>query len=261
MMGSMGTCNKLPHGTHVFIFTKAHLAQHGANARSQPPSQQNSMVPMRGLCVCLSKHPHQRWSQGSPQTDCSGKARLVWWTWILKSNCIYGTQKSPETSQLWDHNMSRKQGNVFVTKLSPHLCAYIVICAETGIGITCGSQIDPWNCPCKATVLTHIGLTLGSFCPTYETPHVKPLFCHRLAPHGIYVGQPMKLPLYAKPFFAIHSHCMGFTLVDPWNCLYKTNIVPNIGITRGSLQSAHKTAHVKPFSTHLHYMEFMLIGP
>ena len=35
----------------------------------------NSMGPMRGLCVCLSKHPHHRWSQGSPQREWSGKAR------------------------------------------------------------------------------------------------------------------------------------------------------------------------------------------
>ena len=84
--------------------------------------------------------------------------------------------------------------------------------------------IDPWNCPCKATVLTHICLTLNSFCPTHETGHVKPLFCHRMALHGFYVGQPMKLPLYAKPVFAIHSHCMGLH----W--------------------STHETVYVKPAS-------------
>ena len=68
------------------------------------------------------------------------------------NKCIYGTQKSHETSQLWDHDMSRKQGYVFVIKLSPHIYAYIVICAENGIRITCGSQF-----------LIH------------ETAHVKPL--------------------------------------------------------------------------------------
>ena len=35
----------------------------------------NSMGTVRDLCVCLLKHPHHRWSQGSPQTECSGKAR------------------------------------------------------------------------------------------------------------------------------------------------------------------------------------------
>ena len=45
-----------------------------------------------------------------------------------------------------------KKGYMFVTKLSPHICAYIAICAETGIGITCASQ---WS--------------------THETAHVKPL--------------------------------------------------------------------------------------
>ena len=92
--------------------------------------------------------------------------------------------------------------------------------------------IDPWNCLCEAAVLTHICLTLNSFCWTHETAHAKSLFCHRMALHGIYVGQPMKLPLYAKPISAIHLHYMGFTLVVPWNCLCKASVSPTIRITR-----------------------------
>ena len=81
--------------------------------------------------------------------QCQGH---VWGDWILQSNCVYGSQKSPQTSQLWDRKMALKQGYVFVKKIFPHMCAYIVISAESGIGMICGSH---WS--------------------THETAHVKPL--------------------------------------------------------------------------------------
>ena len=92
-----------------------------------------------------------------------------------------------EHSQLWDHEMARKQGYVVVTKLSPHMWAYIVICAETGIGLPCGSQWSTHETVhVKPLVLMHIGLTLGSFCPTHETAIVLPqtvTTCKSIFPH------------------------------------------------------------------------------
>ena len=70
---------------------------------------------------------------------------------------------------------------------------------------------------------------------------------------GFTLVSPWTAPV-RKAIFPIHSHYMGITLVDQWNCLCKASILPNIGITWGSLWSAQ-------FSTHLHYMEFTLIGP
>ena len=152
------------------------------------------------------------WSNYRPNSNsCQSYCHL--------SNGIYETQKSPETSQLWDHVKSRKQGYLFVTKLSLHIYAYIAICAETGIGTTCGSQwlthetghvkplsnthwsyiglilSDPWNRLCKAIVLPQIDITCDLSWQAHETAPVR------------------------KAIFAIHSHHMGITLVYPWNCL------------------------------------------
>ena len=104
--------------------------------------------------------------------------------------------------------------------------------------------VIPWNCPCKAIVLSHIGLTWGLHWSAHEIAHVKPLFCHILALHGVHIGRLMKLPIYKPLFyhtlvlhevysgwamklhmksncFSPHWQCMGFTLVDSWKCPYK----------------------------------------
>ena len=55
------------------------------------------------------------------------------------------------------------------------------------------------------------------------------------------------------------SLCMGFTLVDSWNCPYKP-VLPHIGITWGLLWLAHETAHENHcFFTHWHCMGFTLV--
>ena len=104
--------------------------------------------------------------------------------------------------------------------------------------------IGPWNCPCKAIVLPLIGVTWGLHLSAHETVHVqpKPLFCHTLALHGVYIGRLMELPIWTTVLshigitwgllwlahqtakshcFSTHGHCMRFTLVDSWNCPYK----------------------------------------
>ena len=55
--------------------------------------------------------------------------------------------------------------------------------------------VGPWNCSCKYIVLPHIGITWGVHWSSHETDHVKPLFCHTLALHGVYIDRPMKLPM------------------------------------------------------------------
>ena len=108
---------------------------------------------------------------------------------------------------------------VFVIKWSPHICANIAICAETGIGITCGSHwsthetahekplpnthwsyiglilSNPWNSPYQAIVLPHIGTTKDLYwSPQETTPVRKAIFCHTFALHRFYIDRPMKLP-------------------------------------------------------------------
>ena len=63
---------------------------------------------------------------------------------------------------------------MFVTKLWPQICTYIVICPETGVGIIWGSH--------------------GS---AQEAVPVNPLFCNTLALHGAYIGWPMNCPCKA----------------------------------------------------------------
>ena len=106
--------------------------------------------------------------------------------------------------------------------------------------------IDPWNYPCKATVLTHICLTLNSFCQTHERGNVKPLSCHRMALHGFTLVSPWNCPCTQSHFLQYIRIAWVYT-GRPWNCLCKASVSPNIRITQGSPWSAHKTAHVKPF--------------
>ena len=89
-----------------------------------------------------------------------------------------------------------------MTKLSPYICVYNVICPETGVGITSGSHCSaietappPPPPPCEAIVLQHIGITWGLHLAAHETAHVKLLFCHTLALHGVYRGRFMKLAM------------------------------------------------------------------
>ena len=183
---------------------------------------------------------------------------------------IYATRKSPEISQLWDHEMARKQGYALVTKLSPHICAYIVFCTESGIGITCSLY---WS--------------------THEIAHVTPLYYHTLVLHWAHSMRRMKQPLWSYCFathsstwnlrwlvhntvpvhkdiilpyicmtwvlhwsthetghvnqwLAKHWNYMGFTLVGPWNCACKAIVYPHICRTWNSHWSSHSFAHVKP---------------
>ena len=92
-----------------------------------------------------------------------------------------------------------------------------------------------------------MGFTLAA----QETAHAKPLYFHTLVLHGIYISRPLKLPLKSE-CVATHWHYMG-SLVDSWNCPCKAIVLPHIGITWGSLWSAHEVAHVKPLVFHTWY--------
>ena len=149
---------------------------------------------MRGLCVCLSKHPHHRWSQESPQTIALARPCKYAETGSCKNLC--------HTKVTWNKSVVRprngqKIGVHVCDKIIPtDMCLYCNMCRIWHWHYTWFTLIDPWNCSCNATVLQHIGLTLASFCSTDETAPVKPLFWHALALHWIYVGWSMKPPLY-----------------------------------------------------------------
>ena len=127
--------------------------------------------------------------------------------------------------------------------------------------------IGPWNCPCKAIVLPHIGITWGLHWSTHETAHINhrltthwyymrftlvgPWNCtwqatvfHTLALHGVYIGRLMKLPIKTLSCHILVLH--GSLLVSPRSCPCKTTVLPIIGIAWGSHWLAHETAHVKP---------------
>ena len=96
-----------------------------------------------------------------------------------------------------------KWGYVFVTKLFPHICTYIVICPETAVGIIWGSH---WLAHETALVnplfVTHWHYnTWGLHWSAHETAHVKPLSCHILGLHGVYSGWSMKLRIKSHCFF------------------------------------------------------------
>ena len=161
---------------------------------------------------------------------------------------IYATRKSPEISQLWDHEMARKQGYALVTKLSPHICAYIVICAKSGIGITCSLH---WS--------------------THETAHVTPLYYHTLVLHWAHSVRRMKQPLWSH-CSATHKLYMEFTLVGPQHrpCTQRHNtvpvhkdiVLPYICMTWVLHWSTHETGHVNQcLAKHWNYMGFTLVGP
>ena len=152
MIGYMATSNKLPHGAHMFAF-------HGPHERP--------------LCVHLK----------TPTSKVIARFTPTRVQWILQVNCIHATQKSHETSQLWDQENGQETRVRICDKVIPtHMCLYSTLC----IGILCGSHwLIHKNCPCKVTVLPQIVLILGSFSLTHETAHGKPSFCHTLALHGV----------------------------------------------------------------------------
>ena len=134
IMWSMGTCNKLPRGDHIFGPTNVHLGQHGPMYVCHHSANKIPWAPW-GACVCASRNTNITGdSKGHLKQNAVARPAKYAET---GSASIYATRKSPEISQLWDHEMARKQGYALVTKLSPHICAYIVICAESVIGITC----------------------------------------------------------------------------------------------------------------------------
>ena len=123
--------------------------------------------------------------------------------WILQVNCIHATQKSHETSQLWDQENGQETGVRICDKVIPtHMCLYCILC----IGIICSSH---WS--------------------TDKTTHVKLLSYHTLVLYWAHSLRPMKQPMESHRF-ATHWHYMRFTFVGPWNCPCKASVLPNIRI-------------------------------
>ena len=120
--------------------------------------------------------------------------------------------------------------------------------------------MGPWNYPYKAIVLPRIGITRGLHWSNHKTALVKPLYCHTLALHGVYISRFMKLPIWTTvlPHIGI---TWGLTLVGPWNCTWKAIVLPHIGIAWGLHWSTNETAHINhSLVTHWYYMGSTLVG-
>ena len=182
MMGSMEPSNKLPRGAHMFTSTNVQFG------------------PAWGLCTFATTQlakfhgPHERplcVYLKTPTSKVIARVTPIRVQWILQVNCIHATQKSHETSQLWDQENSQETGVRICDKVIPtHMCLYCNLC----IGIICGSH---WS--------------------THKTAHVKLLSYHTLVLYWAHSLRPMKQPMESHRF-ATHWHYMGFTFVGPWNC-------------------------------------------
>ena len=116
----------------------------------------------------------------------------------------------------------------------------IIICPETGVGITWGLHWLPHETAHVKPLFCHslAFITCSLHWSAHETADVEPSFCHTLALHGVYIYRLMKLPML-NHCFATHRYYVGLTLVSPWNSPCKAIILPHIGKSWVSIGHAH----------------------
>ena len=131
-----------------------------------------------------------------------------------------------------------------------YICLYCNQCKNLHWHYMWFTVIDSWNCSCKATDLTHIGLTLGSFWPMKQS-----MWGHCFVTDWRYIGfmfvSPWNYPCM-KRHFAIHS-TNETSYVKPASCqpleLHRAHpgqpFYPHICNKWNSHWSAHNIAHVK----------------
>ena len=189
-----------------------------------------------GASVCVSRNTHITGDRkGHPNKSAVARSGKYAANGSFKLIVFMPRKSHPKQVSCETRKMARRQGYVFVTKLSPHMCIYIVIgvlalyvvhidwpiklsmlshCLITHWPYIVLIFFETWNGPWKAVVLPHIGTTWALHSSANETAHVNPVSCQTSELHRIPSVRPMKLRIKIHRF-STHEIHIGRPIILP----------------------------------------------